>query len=117
MSAYIVPALLVGDLPGELLDVDGWELVHEADCPVCFDSCTPVAPFGLCWPCHTKYRCTDAGCGLAPVLVVAGNPASALAHLIGCSDCRDLFLDLGRTAEVAQQESTHLPLSLAAQGR
>jgi hypothetical protein len=111
-----VPGILLTNAPGEMV-ADHWEEVIEAECPVCWEICSPVAPVGFCWRCHARYKATDAGCGLAAVLVVAGNPATALTHLTACSDCRDVFLDLGRTAEVAQQESTHLPLSLAAQGR
>lgn len=100
-----VPDLLVEDLPGELPDPDGWEEVIETECAVCWEVCTPIAPVGLCWRCHARYKATDAGCGLAAILVVTGNPATALAHLTKCFDCRDVFLDLGETARVADMET------------
>jgi hypothetical protein len=109
MVALIDPCEVA--MPGELTP---WEDIPEGECPACLDSCTPVAPAGLCWRCTERYRCADAGCGFAAALVVASNPSITLQHLEACPECRALFLDLGRTAEVADMEKTPYAVSLAA---
>jgi hypothetical protein len=105
MVALIDPCEVA--LPGEL--TDPWEDIPDGECPACLDPCTPVAPAGLCWRCTERYRCADAGCGFAAALLVASNPSIALTHLVTCPECRSLLLDLGRLAEVAEQESTYAP--------
>jgi hypothetical protein len=108
LSVAGVPDILITDLPGELHDPPPWEDITEAPCPVCSADCTPQT-LGLCGPCLDRLP-RVGGCGLALALVAGFTPANApavLLHLMLCGDCCALFLDLGRTAEVAQQESTY----------
>jgi hypothetical protein len=64
-------------------------------------ACTPTAT-GVCWQCEAKHRA-----------VGGDNPVVVLAHPAGCADCRELFLNLGRTAEAADMENAYA-VSLAA---
>ena len=87
----------------------GWEPDDDppAACGLCLeDGAQPET--GLCRICARRLP-RVGGCGVAVWLVAGltgGESGAALAHLIECRECRQLFTGIGELARVADMETS-----------